>query len=83
MADNIAQMLKEKPKSQLYDDIGFAKIDNHRKLRRGFPEVVFGKGKTTEQIVKISRGIISHDGILLVTHAAVKALFNTIRGSFT
>ena len=51
-----------------YHDIGFAKIDHHRSSRRGFPEVVFGKGKTTEQIVKISRKIIAHDGILLVTH---------------
>jgi NCAIR mutase (PurE)-related protein len=52
-----------------YRDIGFARIDNHRSLRRGFPEVVFGKGKTVDQIVKISRHIIGHDGILLVTRA--------------
>ena len=56
-----------------YHDIGFAKIDHHRSSRRGFPEVVFGKGKTTEQIVKISRKIIAHDGILLVTHVDEKA----------
>ena len=52
-----------------YKDIGFAKIDNHRSLRRGFPEVVFGKGKTPEQIIKIAKRIISHDGILLITRA--------------
>jgi len=50
-----------------YEDMGFAKIDSHRCLRRGFPEVVFGKGKTAEQIIKISQKIISHHGILLVT----------------
>lgn len=52
-----------------YKDIGFAKIDHHRAMRRGFPEVVFGKGKTVDQIVKISKRIIKHDGILLVTRA--------------
>lgn len=56
-----------------YKDIGFAKIDHHRALRRGFPEVVFGKGKTVQQIVKISKHIIAHDGILLVTRAPKEA----------
>ena len=69
MTDTITKMSKRSS----YIDIGFAKIDNHRALRRGFPEVVFGKGKTTEQIVKISQKIITHDGILLVTHADQKA----------
>lgn len=55
--------LKELP----YKDLGFAKIDHHRALRRGFPEVVFGKGKTAAHTVKIARKIISHDGILLIT----------------
>ncbi|MBU1630998.1 MAG: nickel pincer cofactor biosynthesis protein LarB, partial [Candidatus Omnitrophica bacterium] len=36
-----------------YQDLGFAKIDTHRSLRRGFPEVIFCKGKTIEQIKKI------------------------------
>ena len=52
-----------------YKDIGFAKIDNHRSLRRGFPEVVFGRGKTVKQIIDISKRLIAHDGILLITHA--------------
>ncbi|MFA5142861.1 MAG: nickel pincer cofactor biosynthesis protein LarB [Candidatus Omnitrophota bacterium] len=67
--EKIRRTLKDLP----YQDIGFANIDNHRALRRGFPEVVFGKGKTVEQVVKISQKIISHDGILLVTHADKKA----------
>lgn len=82
MSDNTSKILKSvkagrisvnKAMSSLkdmpYKDIGFAKIDNHRTLRRGFPEVVFGKGKTVDQIVEISRRIIEHDGILLVTRA--------------
>jgi NCAIR mutase (PurE)-related protein len=56
-----------------YEDLGFAKIDNHRQLRRGFPEVVFGKGKTVDHIVSISRRIVAHDGILLVTRAPKQA----------
>lgn len=62
-------VLKDLP----YKDLGFAKIDCHRALRRGFPEVVFGQGKTDSQIVEISRRIISHDGILLVTRAQKSA----------
>ncbi len=50
-----------------YKDLGFAKVDCHRARRRGFPEVIFGKGKTPDQIIKIAKEIISHDGILLIT----------------
>lgn len=55
-----------------YKDLGFAKVDHHRSLRRGFPEVVFGKGKTPEQIVAISKKILAHEGILLVTRTNEK-----------
>ena len=40
-----------------YEDIGFAKIDHHRTLRRGFPEVIFGLGKTAKQIGTIAHRI--------------------------
>lgn len=69
--------LREMP----YKDIGFAKIDHHRALRRGFPEVVFGKGKTIDQIVKISKHIIAHDSILLVTRAP-KGAYLKLRRSY-
>lgn len=69
--------LKDMP----YKDIGFAKIDNHRALRRGFPEVVFGKGKTVDQIVEISKRIIAHDGILLVTRAP-KAAYLKLKAAY-
>jgi hypothetical protein len=52
-----------------YRDLGFARIDHHRHLRRGFPEVVFGRGKTAEETVKIARRILSRGEILLITHA--------------
>ena len=35
-----------------YQDLGFAKVDHHRVLRHGFPEVIFGKGKTPQQIIE-------------------------------
>lgn len=55
-----------------YKDLGFAKVDSHRALRRGFPEVVFGKGKTPGQIAHIAKRILAHDGILLVTRTDEK-----------
>lgn len=55
-----------------YKDLGFAKVDSHRALRRGFPEVVFGQGKADNHIIEISKRIIAHDGILLVTRVGEK-----------
>jgi len=43
-----------------FEDLGFAKVDHHRPLRTGFPEVIFGSGKTAEQIIEIARSL--HDG---------------------
>jgi len=64
--------MPHKIKSKFYHDLGFAKVDCHRALRRGFPEVIFGQSKTPDQVVKIARRIISHDGILLVTRTDKK-----------
>jgi NCAIR mutase (PurE)-related protein len=50
-----------------YQDLAFAKIDHHRELRRGHPEVIFGLGKTADQIVKISREIVKKGNNLLIT----------------
>jgi NCAIR mutase (PurE)-related protein len=57
------RLLKDYP----YQDLVFAKIDHHRELRRGFPEIIFGQGKTADQIVKISREILKKGTSLLVT----------------
>jgi NCAIR mutase (PurE)-related protein len=48
-------------------DIGFAQVDTHRALRKGFPEVIFGAGKTPEQVVKIAGKLVEHDQHVLVT----------------
>jgi pyridinium-3,5-biscarboxylic acid mononucleotide synthase len=48
-------------------DLDFAKVDTHRALRKGFPEVIFGSGKTPEQVVQIALAILSQSKQLLVT----------------
>jgi NCAIR mutase (PurE)-related protein len=53
-----------------YDDLGFAKIDNQRHLRKGFPEVIFCQGKTLEQITKIVKRIKETRGKIVATRAA-------------
>jgi len=50
-----------------YEEMNFAKIDHHRHMRVGFPEVVFGRGKTTEQIVTIAGRLITSADKLLIT----------------
>jgi pyridinium-3,5-biscarboxylic acid mononucleotide synthase len=50
-----------------YEDLEFAKIDHHRELRKGFPEVVFGLGKTDTQILDIARRILDKGSNLLIT----------------
>jgi NCAIR mutase (PurE)-related protein len=52
-----------------YEDLGFARLDSHRALRKGFPEVVFCPGKTKEQIVHIVQRIRDRDGRVLAARA--------------
>ena len=55
------------------EDLGFAKVDHHRSIRCGFPEVVFGMGKSPEEIVAIARAVLAEAGRLLVTRASPEA----------
>jgi len=48
-------------------DLGFAQVDTHRALRKGFPEVIFGGGKTPEQVVKIAAKLLENEQRVLVT----------------
>lgn len=50
-----------------FEDVGFAHIDHHRSLRKGFPEVIFGQGKTCEQIIGILEKMKDRENIILVT----------------
>ena len=52
-----------------YKDMGFAKIDNHRKLRTGYPEVVFCQGKTSGQVAEIFSYMDEHENNMLGTRA--------------
>ncbi len=52
-----------------FEDLGFAKIDNHRRLRTGFPEVIYCQGKTTGQIIEIARRLAHHGHTVLATRA--------------
>ncbi len=48
-------------------DLGFAQVDTHRALRKGFPEVIFGAGKTPVQVVKIATTLVAHEQRVLIT----------------
>jgi hypothetical protein len=63
----------EKLRNLPYEDIGFAKLDHHRELRRDFPEVVFGQGKTIQQIVAIVEKMVASSDKGLVTRASAEA----------
>ena len=51
------------------ENLGFAQVDTHRALRQGFPEIIFGAGKTPEQVVAIAVKIIEREQRVLVTRA--------------
>jgi pyridinium-3,5-biscarboxylic acid mononucleotide synthase len=57
--------LRERP----FEDLGFARVDHHRAIRQGFPEVILGLGKTPDQIAKIALRIVERGHPLLVTRA--------------
>ncbi len=56
-----------------FEDMEYARVDHHRALRRGFPEVIFCEGKTPEQIVGISKKIVEHGSNLLATRCSAEA----------
>jgi NCAIR mutase (PurE)-related protein len=60
------EALKELP----YHDLGFAKVDTHRHLRLGVPEVIFCQGKTVEQVVKIAERLVQDNQNILATRAS-------------
>ena len=62
-----------------YDDLGFAKIDSHRNIRCGFPEVIFSQGKTTDQVVQIARRMMEINNNLLITRAT-QEVYDAVRG---
>jgi NCAIR mutase (PurE)-related protein len=72
--DQVLQQLRDLP----FEDLGFAKVDHHRALRKGFPEVVFGERKSPAQVATIARSILEHSERVLVTRASPEA-FDAVR----
>jgi len=72
--DRICAAMREAP----FEDLGFARVDTHRELRQGFPEVILGLGKTPAQIAAIAARITARGRPLLVTRAQPEA-FEAVR----
>ena len=71
-----------KIKNLSYEDIGYAKVDHSRATRQGFPEVIFGQGKTREQIVGIFESLMIRTPNVLITRTNAE-VFGDIRNIFT
>src|SRR5688572_26276900 len=63
-----------------FEDLGYAKVDHHRSLRHGMPEVIFGKGKTPEQVAGIAGKLLERSRNILITRADT-AIFARIKES--
>lgn len=73
----VITMLQDLP----YEDLGFARVDHHRSLRHGFPEVVFGRGKTPQQILTIAETLLAKNPNLLITSAGPE-VFEGLRTAY-
>lgn len=63
--DDAVERLRHLP----FEDLGFAKVDHHRALRQGMPEVIFAQGKTPDQVASIFTRLAAHGGNVLATRA--------------
>jgi NCAIR mutase (PurE)-related protein len=72
--DRLLDALRARP----FEDLGFARVDHHRAVRQGFPEVVLGLGKTPAQVGAIAAEIVGRGSTLLVTRAT-EAAFEAVR----
>jgi NCAIR mutase (PurE)-related protein len=73
--DGVLQVLRDLP----FQDLDFAKVDHHRPLRTGFPEVVLGRGKTPQQVSKIVASLTGHGHPVLVTKTDREAYAATVQ----
>jgi hypothetical protein len=72
--DTLADRLSHLP----YEDLSFARVDHHRELRAGFPEVIFGEGKTVDQIIAIAERILDNSSNLLISRTT-EEVFHRVR----
>jgi pyridinium-3,5-biscarboxylic acid mononucleotide synthase len=75
--DDAVERLRHMP----FEDLGFAKLDHHRSLRCGFPEVIFCQGKTVEQIVAIFGRMLHHGSTILATRAGPE-VYEAVRAAY-
>ncbi len=73
-AEEAVEQLRDLP----YEDIGFAKVDHHRALRRGFPETVFAESKTPAQVIGILRALVARSDLVIASRASAE-LFDAVR----
>jgi hypothetical protein len=76
-ADYVIKQLK----SLAIHDLDFARVDGHRSLRKGFPEVIYCEGKTPAQVVKIAQAILRHNDNLLATRSS-RETFRAVKRAF-
>jgi pyridinium-3,5-biscarboxylic acid mononucleotide synthase len=72
--EQLVDVLRERP----FEDLGFARVDHHRSIRQGFPEVILGLGKTPAQVASIAAEIVARGSTLLITRAT-QAAYDAVR----
>lgn len=78
--DDAVEQLRHLP----FEDLGFAKVDHHRTLRAGMPEVIFSQGKTPAQVARIFKQLAQHGKNVLATRATeaqFQAVKKAVRGA--
>ncbi|HUI41345.1 MAG TPA: nickel pincer cofactor biosynthesis protein LarB [Terriglobia bacterium] len=73
--DEALERLRDMP----YENLGYARIDHHRQLRQGMPEVILGRGKTPAQVEGLVRSMLRHGHNILITRADAE-MFDRVRG---
>src|SRR5689334_18406894 len=71
--DTARAQLVEAFRASPFEDLGYARVDHHRAIRQGFPEVILGLGKTPAQITAIAAEIVRRGSSLLITRATPEA----------
>jgi NCAIR mutase (PurE)-related protein len=79
-ADTALKRLIETFQARPFEDLGFARVDHHRSIRQGFPEVILGLGKSPSQVAAIAAEIVRRGSTLLVTRANGPA-FDAVRAA--
>lgn len=78
--DEAARQLDARLRRDAVEDLGFARVDHHRALRQGFPEVILGLGKTPAQVAAIAERLVARGQSLLVTRAD-REMFAAVQAS--